>query len=328
MDNFTFIDLFSGIGGFHIALSNLGGSCIFASEIDKQACETYSDNFGITPANDITKIKESDIPPHNVLAAGFPCQAFSISGKQLGFEDSRGTLFFDVARIAKHHKPEILILENVDNFSVHDGGRTIETVKGVLSDIGYSFHWAVLNASEYGVPQTRSRTYMVCLRGNAKYVFPEPIKNDICLRDILIDTNDVASLEIDQSLVVLEEKEFKSEEGLFGPNRIQRPVRIGHIKDARQGERIYADWGHAITLSSHGGGLGAKTGLYLIGGRKGKVRKLHPRECARVMGFPESFKLHKSHSACWRQFGNSVVVPLVQAIAKNAITSAFLLPQM
>ena len=317
--NFDFIDLFSGIGGLHIALSSIGGKCVFASEIDKQARETYKANFGIEPAGDITKIAESDIPSHNVLAAGFPCQAFSISGKQLGFDDSRGTLFFDVARIVKWHKPEVVLLENVDNFSVHDDGRTMDIVKKTMEDIGYSFHWAVLDSSGFGIPQSRSRTYMVCLRNKARFVFPEPTNELICLRDILLSREETKSLEIDQSLVRLEEKELLNEKGLFGLNCVCRPVRIGHINDARQGERIYADWGHAITFSSHGGGIGAKTGLYLVGGRNGVVRKLHPRECARAMGFPESFVLHKSQSANWRMFGNSVVVSLVKIIAEKAI---------
>lgn len=314
-----FIDLFAGIGGFHIGLSNLKAKCVFASEIDKQTCETYQENYGITPYGDITKIDEKDIPSHNILAAGFPCQAFSINGKKLGFKDSRGTLFFDVARIAKYHKPKIVILENVENFTTHDHGRTLAVVKATMEEIGYSFNYAVLNASRYGVPQSRTRVYMVCLLESNGFEFPSEIYSQICLRDILLPKEDTKDLEIDQSTVILEEKEFKNEQGLFGLESIQEPVRIGHINQGRQGERIYADWGHAITFSSHGGGIGAKTGLYLVGGRNGVVRRLHPRECARAMGFPETFKLHKSRSACWRMFGNSVVVPLVQRIAEKAI---------
>jgi DNA (cytosine-5)-methyltransferase 1 len=320
---FKFIDLFCGIGGFHIALSNLGGKCVFASDIDKQACEVYENNYGVKPSGDITKIHEDEIPSHEILAAGFPCQAFSLNGKQLGFKDSRGTLFFDVARIAKRHKPKIVLLENVANFSKHDDGRTLSVVRKIMEDMGYHFYCSVLNSSFYGVPQSRARTYMVCLLKDGPFKFPSETKSQICLRDILLPAEETSFLEIDPKTVILENEKLMSEEGLFGMESISKPVRIGHINSGRQGERIYADWGHAITFSSHGGGIGAKTGLYIIGGRNGVVRKLHPRECARAMGFPESFKLHKSNAANWRMFGNSVIVPLIQMIAKNAIGTEY-----
>lgn len=317
-NSFKFIDLFCGIGGFHIALSNLGGECVFSSEIDKQACEVYKDNYGIEPAGDITKIHEDRIPAHDILAAGFPCQSFSISGKQLGFCDARGTLFFDVARIARRHKPKIVLLENVENFSKHNDGKTLAVVKATMEEMGYKFHYAILNASEYGVPQSRVRTYMVCLLNHHNISFPEATREQICLRDILLSKEETKSFEIDRGLVTIENSE-KTSEGLFQLESLLRPVRIGYVKQGRQGERVYADWGHAITFSSHGGGIGAKTGLYLVGGNDGVVRRLHPRECARATGFPESFRFHKSNSASWRMFGNSVVVPVVQRIAEKAL---------
>lgn len=315
----TFIDLFCGIGGFHTALSNLSAKCVFASEIDRQTCDVYEDNYGMRPAGDITKINENEIPPHNILTAGFPCQSFSINGKQKGFEDSRGTLFFDVARIAKFHKPEVVLLENVDNFSKHDNGQTLAVVKRTMESLGYKFYWSVLNSSLYGVPQSRVRTYMVCLLNKSSFSFPAETKEQICLRDILLPAKETSGLEIDSKMVVLDNDKQITEEGLFGLESVSKPIRIGYVKKGRQGERVYADWGHAITFSSHGGGIGAKTGLYLVGGQNGVVRRLHPRECARAMGFPESFKLHKSQAANWRMFGNSVVVPLIQKIASNAI---------
>ena len=325
MDNpLKFIDLFCGIGGFHLALSNLGLKCVFASETDIQTCENYEDNYGIKPAGDITKIDECDIPNHDILAAGFPCQSFSISGKMLGFNDSRGTLFFDVARIAKKHRPKIVLLENVENFSKHDNGRTLSVVKSTMEEIGYSFYSCVLNASHYGIPQARIRTYMVCILGSADYSFPIPTMKKCCVRDIPLPREETKELEINPEKIKIE-GEFFAEDCLFEITDdlrhkcILEPVRVGNVKEGRQGERIYADWGHAITFSSHGGGIGAKTGLYLVGGKHGVVRKLHPRECARAMGFPEDFKLHKSRAACWRMFGNSVVVPLIQKIAEKAI---------
>jgi DNA (cytosine-5)-methyltransferase 1 len=160
---------------------------------------------------------------------------------------------------------------------------------------------------------------MVCRLDDKEFSFPIETKEQICLRDILLPAEETSELEIDQRTVILDSNKQINEEGLFGMESISMPVRIGHINSGRQGERIYADWGHAITFSSHGGGIGAKTGLYLVGGREGVVRKLHPRECARAMGFPESFKLHKSKAANWRMFGNSVVVPLIQKIAEKAL---------
>ena len=159
-----FIDLFAGIGGFHIALSSLGGKAVFASEWDKDAAAVYENNFSLKPEGDITKISEKSIPDHDILCAGFPCQAFSISGKQLGFEDSRGTLFFDVARIAKEKQPKVMFLENVKNLARHDGGKTLAVIKKTLDEIGYDVFDEVLDASKYGVPQSRKRIYIVCFR--------------------------------------------------------------------------------------------------------------------------------------------------------------------
>ena len=163
-NEFKFIDLFAGIGGFRIALEELRGKCIFSSEWDKKAQETYRVNFKELPVGDITKILENKIPKHDVLCAGFPCQAFSVSGKQRGFEDTRGTLFFDIARIANYHKPSVLFLENVKNFVNLDGGKTIKIVYDTLTKIGYDVYHEVLNASEYGIPQSRKRVYIVAFR--------------------------------------------------------------------------------------------------------------------------------------------------------------------
>jgi len=159
--NFSFSDLFAGIGGFRIALESFGGKCVFSSEWDHYAALTYEHNFGEEPTGDITKIDEKDIPYHDVLCAGFPCQAFSISGKQGGFNDTRGTLFFDIARIAKYHKPKVLLLENVKHLVRHDNGKTLSTITRVLFDIGYEVFYEILDASDFGIPQSRKRVFFV-----------------------------------------------------------------------------------------------------------------------------------------------------------------------
>lgn len=162
MQSFKFIDLFAGIGGFHIAMESLGGKCVFASEIDKFAIETYQNNFGINPAFDITKVPEDKIPQHDVLCAGFPCQAFSKAGKQNGFDDTRGTLFFDILRILKHHRPEYILLENVRNLVVHDKGRTWQVIHKNLIDIGYLIPHKpiIISPHQIGIPQLRDRVFI------------------------------------------------------------------------------------------------------------------------------------------------------------------------
>jgi len=316
----SFIDLFAGIGGFHLAFAKYGVRCVFSSEWDKFAAKTYFHNFNIKPTGDITKIKEDTIPDHNILCAGFPCQAFSISGKQNGFNDTRGTLFFDIARIVSCKSPEILILENVRNLVKHDKGRTLKTIIRVLDDLNYSVYYEVLNASFYGVPQARERVYFVCFKKSLNikdYEFPRPTLERIKLADILesdvltekfiIDRNDI---KIDKTY-----REFDSD--LFGLDSL-KPIRIGTINKGGQGERIYSVKGHAITLSAYGGGAAGKTGAYYI---NNKVRQLSPRECLRVQGFPDSFKFPKDISVAqsYKMCGNSVSVPVLSNIYNSIL---------
>lgn len=311
-----YIDLFSGIGGFHQAMNNFNAECVFSSEWDKQAAKTYFDNYGIKPDGDITKIKEENIPQHDILCGGFPCQAFSISGKQKGFEDTRGTLFFDVARIVKYHNPKVLLLENVRNFEKHDEGKTLKTVVKTLEDLNYNVHYKVLNASHYGLPQNRERIFIVCFRKDLlvnNYQFPKPTNKKISLLDVLEDNPKNAKI-INRPDTIFT-KTFNPQINLFGkldlPNR---PIQIGYVNKGGQGERIYSPYGHAITLSAYGGGAGAKTGLYYI---NEKIRKLSPRECARVQGFPETFKINPLLTQSYKQFGNSVAVNVLKAIIKE-----------
>ncbi|MDM8566057.1 DNA (cytosine-5-)-methyltransferase [Candidatus Halobeggiatoa sp. HSG11] len=311
-----FIDLFAGIGGFHQALSSFGTKCVFASEWDKHCQDIYFKNYGIKPVGDITEISEQTIPIHDILCAGFPCQAFSISGKQLGFNDTRGTLFFDIARIIKYHKPKLLILENVKNFAKHDDGKTLVVVKKTLCDLGYVVFHKILNASNFGVPQKRERIYILGLRNdlNVKnFSFPTSNGKITKLIDCCTNTDD-ESYVINRGDIHIKDN-LKFETDMFG-NFPQKPIRIGTVNKGGQGERIYHEYGHAITLSAYGGGVGAKTGLYLI---NGKIRKLTPRECARITGFPDEFKLHDNKNISYKQFGNSVVINVLQNILKEII---------
>jgi DNA (cytosine-5)-methyltransferase 1 len=317
LDGYKYIDLFAGIGGFHLAMSKFKAECVFASEIDSFAAKIYEDNFDLKPFGDITKIKEEDIPKHDILCGGFPCQAFSISGKQKGFEDTRGTLFFDIARIIKHHKPNIVFLENVKNLEKHNKGETLNVIKKILVDLGYDVNYKVLNASDYGLPQNRERIYFVCFRKDLSinnFSFPKPLKEYISLNDI-IEKN--ANLKPCTRIDIKINKKYEPNRNIFGeieyPNK---PIQIGIVNKGGQGERIYSTFGHACTLSAYGGGAGAKTGLYLI---NDIVRKLSPRECARVQGFPDEFKIDQNNNQAYKQFGNSVAVNVLIEIIKQII---------
>ncbi|MEA1953367.1 MAG: DNA cytosine methyltransferase, partial [Campylobacterota bacterium] len=312
-----YIDLFAGIGGFHQAMSSFGAECVFASEWDRDCQDTYEANYGMRPWGDITQIEADEIPPHDVICAGFPCQAFSISGKQRGFEDTRGTLFFDVVRIAKHHKPKMLLLENVKNFEKHDNGNTLQVVKDSLDELGYSVFHQVLNASHFGVPQKRERIFIVAFRSDLsveKFEFPHSSGEATMVQDFLLPSKEVEELIIERNDIVFKESVIV-EKDMFG-NYPQKPIRLGIVGKGGQGERIYSPLGHAITLSAYGGGIGAKTGIYMV---DGVMRRLAPRECMRITGFPEDFLLHSNKNVSYRQFGNSVVVNVLKAIVDKVI---------
>lgn len=320
--DFTFIDLFAGIGGFRIAMEAFGGRCVFSSEWDNFAAITYEHNFGEKPAGDVTKINASSVLSHDLLSAGFPCQAFSISGKQGGFSDTRGTLFFDIARIAEHHKPKVLFLENVKNLVRHDNGKTLSTIIRVLNEIGYDVYFEILDSSDFGIPQSRKRVFFVCFDKKfeiREFGFPEPEPSPVILKDILEPDSKTSEF-------VIERDDIKIKQNIFPKKDIfshypQKPVRIGTINKGGQGERIYSIYGYAITLSAYGGGVAAKTGAYLV---NEKVRKLSPRECLRLMGFPENFELPVPTIQAYKQCGNSVVVPVVKEIFKKILETGVL----
>lgn len=305
----TFIDLFAGLGGFRIALESLGAKCVYSNEWDKYAQEVYQMNFDEIPEGDITKVNAEEIPNHDILCAGFPCQAFSISGKRQGFEDSRGTLFFDVARIVKEKKPKVVFMENVKNFSTHDNGNTLGVVEKTMVELGYTFYWSVLNSLDYGVPQKRERIYMVCFRNDLNvndFEFPKPFKLNKFVEDFLLPEKEVKDLIVTRDDLKIVKDDPKE--------NINKSYRLGTVGKGGQGERIYSIKGIAITLSAYGGGVFAKTGGYLI---NGKTRKLHPRECARIMGFPDSYTIHPNKNQAYKQFGNSVVINVLQYIAEK-----------
>ena len=323
LSNYKFIDLFAGIGGFRLSLESYGANCVFSSEIDNHAQYVYELNYNSIPDGDITKINEEEIPSHDIICGGFPCQSFSISGKQLGFNDTRGTLFFDVARIVEYHKPKLVFLENVKNFATHDNGNTLNTIKETLENLGYDFFYEVLNASDFGVPQSRKRIYMLAFRKdlNVKnFIFPKSNNIKIKLDDVLEKNKDI-NLEnyiINRTDIKLTDdlKILKDKNGDYP----KKPIRIGTISKGGQGERIYHTFGHAITLSANGGGVAGKTGGYLV---DGKLRRLTEKEVARVSGFPDTFKF-TSKGQTYKQFGNTVVVNVLQEILKKVIDEKIL----
>jgi DNA (cytosine-5)-methyltransferase 1 len=305
-----FIDLFAGIGGFRLGLESQGDECVFSSEWDKYSQETYRQNFGVIPHGDITQIDEKDIPDHDVLCGGFPCQAFSVSGKQMGFEDSRGTLFYDILRIVKRKKPKVLFLENVKNLIRHDSGRTMAVILESLGRLGYTVFSQVLRSSDYGVPQARNRVYIVAFRkdlGVEEFSFPKPFSEIKVVRDILEPNKDTSEFRIERDDIQL----YGDAENISDP---RKPLQIGIINKGGQGERVYSVHGAGITLSAYGGGAASKTGAFLV---NGQVRKLSPRECARMQGFPETYKPHPKTNLAYKQFGDSVSVPVIRAIYEN-----------
>ena len=306
----TFVDLFAGMGGFHLAMKSLGAKCIWACDNDKHACETYEQNFGMNPMCDITTVDAADVPDHDILCAGFPCTAFSIAGKKRGFEDTtRGTLFFDVARIIKEKRPEMVFLENVKNFARHDGGRTIEVVQDTLEELGYSFAWKMMPSNEYGAATKRERVYMVCFRkdlGVIDFEFPRPTGTSTYVKDVLLPSDDprVSKCWVDRDDITwLRDEKYRCSSS---------PVRLGIAGDGSQGYRIYSTRAVGVTLAATGGGAYAKTGGYLVDGR---VRTLAPREAARLMGFRDNYKLNRRDNQALKQCGNSVVVDVIQLVA-------------
>ena len=325
---FTFIDLFAGIGGFRLALQNLGGECVFTSEWDKEAKRTYRANFGKTPFGDITKDQTKAFIPDgfNVLCAGFPCQAFSIAGKRGGFEDTRGTLFFDVAEIIKMKKPEAIFLENVKGLRSHDKGKTLETILNVLrNDLGYYVpEPQIINAKDFGVPQNRERIFIVGFKketGITEFKYPTPIDKKVTFMDVrekdVVPTKYYISTQYLQTLYNHKERHASKGNG-FGyeiiPNDgIANAIVVGGM--GRERNLVIDDRITDYTPTTHIKGAVNRKG----------IRKMTPREWARLQGYPDSFIIPVADASAYKQFGNSVAVPAIQATAKQILNALSIL---
>lgn len=307
LEGMTFIDLFAGLGGFRLALESLGAKCVYS----KSGMSQYK-RFMQKTSKIYLKVILHRWMKRLFLIMIFCVQDFRVRhfqsvGKQRGFEDSRGTLFFDVARIVKEKKPKIVFMENVKNFATHDNGHTLEVVKGTMEELGYTFYQRVLNAVDYGVPQKRERIYMVCFRNDLDikdFSYPKPFALTRHVEDFLLEDESLV-----EDLYVSRPDTYMN--GVEDTEYSEKSIRLGIVNKGGQGERIYSTKGIAITLSAYGGGIFAKTGGYLI---NGKTRKLHPRECARIMGYPDSYKICSSANQAYKQFGNSVVIDVLQLI--------------
>lgn len=310
---FKFIDLFAGIGGFRIAMQDCGGECVYSSEWDENAKQTYFHNFGEVPFGDITKESNKQLIPDgfDVLCAGFPCQAFSIAGYRKGFEDTRGTLFFDVAEIIRRKRPKAVYLENVKNLYTHDGGKTFAVIKGTLEELGYVVYHKVMNAMDYAnVPQNRERIFIVCfdpiqVPNHQDFQFPEKEELRKTIQEC-IDYN------------VTERKFFYTEKFSHYDELCKN---MQSADTVYQWRRLYVRENKnnvCPTLTANMGTGGHNVPLILT--PRG-IRKLTPKECINFQGYPERYSFPDSiaDSAKYKQAGNSVVVPLIRKVCKNIV---------
>ncbi len=305
---FFYIDLFAGIGGIRIPFYELGGRCVFSSEWDKFAQKTYRVNFGETPAGDITSILARDIPDHDILLAGFPCQPFSQAGLKKGFDDTRGTLFYDIKRIMEEKRPKAFLLENVKQLRGHDRGKTLKVILKELDNLGYHVDYKILRAADYGVPQNRERIYLVGfdklyyhLDDGYEFPYPRPTKEGTKLGNILemyVDEQYTISDKMYQGHIRRKAEHRKKGNG-FGFSLFNENSPYTNTISAR----YYKD-GSEVLIDQ---------------GEKRNPRTLTPRECARLQGFPEKFIIPVSDTQAYKQFGNSVAVPVIRAIAKEML---------
>ncbi|MGB0414361.1 MAG: DNA cytosine methyltransferase [Coraliomargarita sp.] len=310
---FTFIDLFAGIGGFRIALEELGGKCVFSSEWDRHAKETYLQNYGEVPFGDITKftkpnatshIPTKNIPNHDILCGGFPCQPFSQAGRQLGFEDARGTLFFDILTIAKERRPKVLFLENVKRLKGHDKGRTFKVICNALREIGYKVYAKVVRAYDHGVPQNRERIFIVAFSNAIEFQFPKENRHSIYK-----NVGEVLEKKPDAKYTISD----RMWEGH------QRRLQAHRNKGNGFGYSLFGSRDEYVnTISARYWKDGSEI---LIDQGKDNPRILTPREAARIQGYPEDFQPHSSKRHAYQQFGNSVAVPVIKAIGENILDS-------
>ncbi|MFH1259848.1 MAG: DNA (cytosine-5-)-methyltransferase [Elusimicrobiota bacterium] len=342
-NRFTFIDLFAGIGGFRIAAEEIGGKCVFSSEINGFSCDTYETNFGERPFGDIKKILSSEIPEHDILFGGFPCQSFSKVGKRKGFDDARGTLIWEIWRIVRDKRPKFFLLENVEGLLSIDGGKSFRTILEAFGNringksyffvsndcLGYRVFWKVMNSGDFGLAQNRRRVFIVGVRNNVgekiSFRFPKTIDNSKRIYDILEDENRIGK------------KYYLTEDEIIKLKKKKNRTNLETTELNVQGK--------ARTIIGDYGRVGAFSTLYLKGKsktiilesmsefkKKAKlvygqmpyyvernfkgIRMFTPRECARLQGFPETFKLHKNDARAYKQLGNAVPPPVVLEIIK------------
>lgn len=319
---FKFIDLFAGIGGFRLAMQNLGGKCVYTSEWDLEAKRTYRANFGETPFGDITKEETKSYIPDgfDLLCAGFPCQAFSIAGKRGGFEDTRGTLFFDVAEIIRRKQPKAIFLENVKGLRNHNSGKTLATILNVLrNDLEYYVPEPhIINAKDFGVPQNRERIYIVGFHKDTKiteFKYPEPLKKEVCFADIkeknAVPTKYYLSTQYVQTLRNHKARHESKGNG-FGfeiilDDGISNAIVVGGM--GRERNLVIDNRISDFTPTTHIKGEVNREG----------IRKMTPREWARLQGFPDNYIIPVADASAYKQFGNSVAVPAIQATAKEIL---------
>lgn len=314
--DFSFIDLFAGIGGFRIPMQELNGKCVFTSEYNHYAQKSYELNFGEVPFGDITKLDLDIVPKHDVLVAGFPCQPFSISGKMKGFEDTRGTLIYNVLQIIEKREPKVVVLENVKHLVHHDNGNTLKIIVKHLEDLGYIVSWKVLNASDFGVPQNRERIIIV---GNKQKKFDFSKigeKPKMILKPFL--EKDVEFEYLNEPYTLIEN--FRSQEsGLIFVGHRNKKIRGAGVRPGtehlsrvhKQPNRIYSSDGLHPALPSQ-----ETSGRFWIYD-EGTVRKLTINECYRLMGFPDSYQKISNTNELYKQIGNSVCVPMVKEVVKQ-----------
>lgn len=288
--NFKFIDLFAGIGGFHIAMEELGGECVFASEWDENCRKTYTANFSQNNSfifdkdgvpnkffcGDITKFNPEDIPDHDVLCAGFPCQPFSQAGYKLGFEDTRGTLFFNVAEIIKIKKPKAVFLENVRGLLNHDNGKTFKVIQNTINELGYKMYYNIVKASDFNLPQHRPRLFMICIRNDIKKAFLEPQKMQLTKT----------------------------------------------MSDIFDGAAVNRDIGFTLRVGGKGSAISDRRNWdgYIV---NGKERRLKPKEAKRMQGFSDDYIFPVSDTEAMKQLGNSVAIPAIKAYGESILKTIY-----
>jgi DNA (cytosine-5)-methyltransferase 1 len=326
----TFIDLFSGIGGFRLGFEKAGFECLLSAEINNYCRDVYKENFGDIPLGDITKIPLDCIPKHDVLTAGFPCQPFSICGKKRGFEDTRGTLFFHICEIIKAKKPKVVVLENVKHLIHHDKGNTLSVILGALTELGYLVDYKLLNANHFGIPQNRERIIIFATlqkQFNFNQCGTKTKTETEKLIDFLDNAGEFEFLSNDE-YTLIENPIVQKQSGLIFVGYRNKAIWKTGIRENtehlsrvhRQPNRIYSVLGTHPTLPSQ-----ESSGRFFIYfPDKNKVRKMTLKECYRIMGFPETFKIHTSKSEAYKQIGNSVCVPMITELASQILKQQLL----